>query len=129
MRLNIGKLTSLLLFPSVESFKGRYKEVSIGVTSARNKAFFDSVACCDQIIRYGEETPIDNTLATAYVDMSGGMKLTTALHHHLGANMVESGMVGASHWENGGDVGELPGAKPSFFFALSQIAKRDEEWP
>ncbi|MFQ3201798.1 MAG: hypothetical protein ACI9SK_002533 [Zhongshania sp.] len=100
----------------------------IGVTSARNKEFVDSLDCCDHIILYGEETQLDSTLATAYVDMSGDMKLTTALHHHLGANMVESCMVGASHWESGGDVGKLPGAKPSFFFAPSQIAKRDQEW-
>jgi hypothetical protein len=100
----------------------------IGVTSVRNKDFVDAVDCCDQIILYGEETQLDNTLATVYVDMSGDIKLTTALHHHLGTNMVESCMVGASHWESSGSIGELPGAKLSFFFAPSQIAKRDQEW-
>ena len=42
--------------------------------------------------------------------------------------MVESAMVGASHWEDGGSMGELPGAKPTLFFAPAQIAKRDKEW-
>ncbi len=37
-------------------------------------------------------------------------------------------MVGASHWEERGQTGKLPGAKPTFFFAPSQIAKRDQEW-
>ena len=37
-------------------------------------------------------------------------------------------MVGASHWDQGGDPGELPGARPEFFFAPAQIAKRDKEW-
>jgi hypothetical protein len=42
--------------------------------------------------------------------------------------MVESAMVGASHWEEGGTMGKLPGAKPTFFFAPGQIAKREKEW-
>jgi hypothetical protein len=42
--------------------------------------------------------------------------------------MVESAMVGASHWENRGPVGDLPGARPTFFFAPGQIDKRNREW-
>ena len=37
-------------------------------------------------------------------------------------------MVGASHWEDRGKMGKLPGAKPTFFFAPGQIAKREKEW-
>ena len=37
-------------------------------------------------------------------------------------------MVGASHWEDRGDTGKLPGARPKLFFAPGQIAKRDEQW-
>lgn len=37
-------------------------------------------------------------------------------------------MVGLTHWEAGGDAGDLPGAKPAFFFAPAQIAKREQEW-
>ncbi|MFT5032400.1 MAG: hypothetical protein ACI89D_001303 [Bermanella sp.] len=100
----------------------------VGITSARNQAFVDSLACCDQISLYGDESQIDNTLRAAYVDMSGDAKLTTALHTHFGDNMVESCMVGASHWDGGGKVGNLPGANPTFFFAPAQIAKRDKDW-
>ncbi len=100
----------------------------IGITSARNKDFVEKLGCCDQITLYGEESQIDSLTPTAYVDMSGDAKLTTALHTHLGNNMVESCMVGASHWDGGGEVGELPGAKPAFFFAPAQIEKRDKEW-
>ena len=100
----------------------------IGVTSERNAPFVESLACCDQIITYGNETDIDSSLPTAYIDMSGDVNLTRALHTHLQDNIVESAMVGASHWESGGKAGELPGAKPTFFFAPAQIAKRDKEW-
>lgn len=106
----------------------RVSQKVIGVTSARNRDFVDQLGCCDQLIQYGQESTIDNSLPTAYIDMSGDKALTSALHHHLGDLLVESSMVGASHWEAAGDVGVLPGAKPTFFFAPTQVAKRDRDW-
>jgi hypothetical protein len=100
----------------------------VGVTSGGNKAFVDSLGCCDQVVLYGNESQVNNTIPSAYVDMSGDVKLTTALHTHIGENILESCMVGGSHWESGGKTGKLPGAKPTFFFAPGQIAKRDKEW-
>lgn len=100
----------------------------IGVTSERNVNFVESLGACDQIVTYGNETEIDASIPSVYVDMSGDTALTARLHNHLQENMVESAMVGASHWEAGGRQAELPGAKPTFFFAPGHIAKRDKEW-
>ena len=100
----------------------------IGLTSPANVAFVDRLGCCDEIIVYGEEANIEATVPSAYVDMSGDVRLTTALHKLLGDNMVESAMVGATHWEQRGDAGALPGARPTFFFAPAQIGKRNDEW-
>ena len=100
----------------------------VGLTSSANVAFVDGLGCCDEVIVYGEEAKIDATEPAAYVDMSGDAQLTVALHNLLGENIVESAMVGATHWELRGDTGTLPGARPTFFFAPAQIAKRDGEW-
>ncbi|MDG2501789.1 MAG: DUF2855 family protein, partial [Porticoccaceae bacterium] len=100
----------------------------IGVTSPGNVEFVKSLGCCDQIVLYNNEAEIDASLPTAYVDMSGDARLTISLHNHIGENMFESCMVGASHWQEGGKVGELPGARPRFFFAPGQIEKRNKEW-
>jgi len=100
----------------------------IGMTSAGNVDFVKGLDCCDDVLVYGNETDVDVSKATAYVDMSGDVNLTKALHNHLGDNVLESCMVGATHWEGGGDRGELPGAKPKFFFAPAHIAKRDAQW-
>lgn len=100
----------------------------IGVTSERNIGFVESLGACDQIVTYGNETEIDASKPSAYVDMSGDTALTARLHNHLQENMVESAMVGASHWEAGGKQQQLPGAKPTFFFAPGHIGKRDKEW-
>ncbi len=88
----------------------------------------NSLKCCDEVVIYGNESHIDTTVPTAYVDMSGDARLTAALHNLLGENMVESIMVGATHWEQRGAVGQLPGARPTFFFAPVHIAKRETDW-
>ena len=106
------------------SFKGEI----IGITSEGNAAFVGGLGCCDQVITYGHEAALDPTKRTAYIDMSGNSVLTRALHKHIGENVVESCMVGATHWEKMGNVKDLPGAKPTLFFAPAQVSKRNKEW-
>lgn len=101
----------------------------VGLTSTRNAAFVESLKSCDQLVTYGGENAIDTGLRTAWIDMSGDGPLTNKLHHLLGDNMVESCIVGATHWEAERKRGrDLPGARPTFFFAPGHIAKRDAEW-
>jgi hypothetical protein len=100
----------------------------IGLTSTANAAFVESLDCCDDVVVYGEEARIDASVPAAYVDMSGDARLTATLHHALGENMKESAMVGATHWEERGAMENLPGARPTFFFAPAHIAKREAEW-
>jgi len=42
--------------------------------------------------------------------------------------MVRSIGVGATHWEERRSGGDMPGAKPEFFFAPAQIGKRNKDW-
>ena len=101
----------------------------VGLTSSGNVGFVQSLDCCDQIATYGDEGEIDASLPSAWVDMSGDGPLTGKLHRLLGDNMVESCIVGATHWETERKRDkDLPGAVPTFFFAPGHIAKRDAEW-
>ena len=110
----------------------------VGITAPANVPFVESLHCCDQVLTYGNETALDAAVPTAFVDMSGNRALTVALHRHFADNLVESCMVGATHWESRGSgaglPGEespraaLPGARPKFFFAPSQITKRNRDW-
>ena len=85
-----------------------------------------SLGCCDELIHYGNESEID-AITSAYVDMSGNGTLTDALHHHLSDKLVESCMVGATHWKQlDGDL--ITRRQTYLFFAPGQIAKRDKEW-
>ena len=60
--------------------------------------------------------------------MAGNKNVTRALHHRYADNLKYNCLVGATHWEQSGLDKELPGAKPQFFFAPTQIKKRTEEW-
>lgn len=124
----IGSVSSKTGFGLAELLKQDGTKRVIGMTSAGNLSFVESLNCCDQAFVYGNESDMDTSQRTAYVDMSGNANLTETLHNLLGDNMVESCMVGATHWENRGRAKDLPGAKPTFFFAPGQIAKRDAEW-
>jgi len=126
----IGSVSSKTAFGLAQMLHAD-QEVSqkiVGLTSAGNVPFVARLGCCDDIVVYGDEASIDASLPAAYVDMSGDARLTAALHNLLGDKLVESAMVGATHWEQRGDTGALPGAKPTFFFAPAQIDKRDREW-
>jgi hypothetical protein len=62
--------------------------------------------------------------------MSGNRGVLSKIHHHFLDNLVQSCAVGITHWESRTDkeLEELPGAKPTMFFAPSQIVKRNKEW-
>ena len=100
----------------------------IGLTSPRNGAFVKSLGDCHQVVTYGNESEIDTSKKSVYVDMSGNGELRNKLHNHLGENMVRSIGVGATHWEERRSGGNMPGAKPEFFFAPAQIGKRNKDW-
>ncbi len=100
----------------------------VGLTSPQNISFVEKLSVCDQVVAYGDIAKLDRTKATAFVDMAGSAAVITAIHTYFGENVKESCIVGATHWEADRKRGELPGAKPAFFFAPSHIGKRNAEW-
>jgi hypothetical protein len=101
-----------------------------GLTSAGNKAFVESLGIYDQVVSYDDIASLDNNEPVAFVDMAGNRKVLEQLHHHFQDNMRCSCGVGITHWEarDGADPASLPGAKPTMFFAPSQIQKRNQDW-
>lgn len=100
----------------------------VGLTSPGNVAFVETLGVCDTIAPYDAIGALGNGRKIAFVDMSGAGATITAVHRRFGANVVESCLVGATHWEADRTRGELPGAKPTFFFAPAHIARRTAEW-
>ena len=50
------------------------------------------------------------------------------LRTHLGDAFKYSCSVGGTHWDHLGSGRDLPGPKPTLFFAPAQIKKRNAEW-
>jgi hypothetical protein len=105
----------------------RGEKRSIGLTSSRNKAFCESLGCYELVVTYDELASLDASQPVVFVDMAGSATVTSELHHHYADNMKYSCLIGATHHEDGGPVDDLPGAKPEFFFAPSQVQKRSAE--
>ena len=116
--------TSIALGHSV---KQRGELASIGITSAGNVAFCESLGCYDRVITYDGANALDAGSPVVMVDMAGSAKVLHDLHHYFGDNMKYSCRIGATHYEDMGPVEGLPGATPEFFFAPAHIQSRSKE--
>ena len=101
----------------------------LALTSAGNAEFCKALGCFSDVVIYGDESRLDPAVKSVFVDMSGDSPTTIRLHGHFADSMVSSWKVGLTHWEAGGKLPkDLPGTRPSFFFAPAHIGKRDKEW-
>ena len=100
----------------------------IGLTSPANAPFVQSLGIYDQVLSYDQCATLDAADASVYVDMAGSATIRSTLHHHFKDNLVYSCAVGGTHWDELGGGQNLPGAKPSLFFAPAQIKKRLADW-
>jgi Protein of unknown function (DUF2855) len=100
----------------------------IGLTSAGNSDFVNSLGCYDEVVTYDRVTSLPLDRPVAFVDMAGNSALRAELHRHLGDQIKYSGQIGLTHRSSQPDEPRLPGAKPTWFFAPDQIRKRAKEW-
>lgn len=127
-QLILGSASSKTAFGLAFMLKRRGGVKVTGLTSPGNLSFVEGLGLYDQVLTYDDVEKLTQ-VPSAYVDMSGNREVLARLHRHLGDNVVASCGVGITHWESrdGEDPGDLPGAKPTMFFAPSQIMKRNEE--
>jgi hypothetical protein len=100
----------------------------IGLTSARSADFTRGLGVYDHVISYDELEQLPDEVAV-YVDMAGNSELRGAVHSHFGDQLRHSAVIGATHHDSMGAVpGELPGPRPTFFFAPDRVSKRRSDW-
>jgi hypothetical protein len=100
----------------------------IGLTSPGNQAFCERLGYYDEVVTYDALATLPADVPTVFVDMAGEGRLLHAVHHHFGEQLKHSCIVGATHWEQRETQHQLPGAKPQFFFAPTQVGKRRRDW-
>lgn len=106
--------------------KNRRAEV-IGLTSPGNVEFCKRSGCYDRVLAY-EQLKTLSVRPTVFVDMAGNGSLLHDVHHHFATELRYSCMVGGTHWKKRETQHGLPGAKPEFFFAPTQVKKRQQDW-
>ena len=99
---------------------------TIGLTSPGNLAFTSSLGCYAQVLSYDDVAALE-VVPTAYVDCAGITPLRSALHDHLGTQLVADHVVGVTH-QDSSPAGALVGARPAVFFAPDQMRKRSADW-
>ncbi|RYX96441.1 MAG: DUF2855 family protein [Comamonadaceae bacterium] len=99
----------------------------VGLTSAANKAFCESLGCYTRVLSYEELDQISADAACVYVDFAGNAGLRKAVHARF-ANLKYSCSIGGTHVGQLGGGKDLAGPRPMLFFAPAQIKKRVGEW-
>ena len=100
----------------------------IGLTSPRNAEFVEGLGIYGSTVSYDAIETLERGPAT-FIDIAGDADVRRAVHSHFGDELVHSMAVGMTHWE-GLDPGgaELPGPRPTFFFAPTRVSKRAKDW-
>lgn len=100
----------------------------IGLTSPANVVFTEGLGCYHRVVTYDQIATLPDGMPIVYVDMAGNGQVRATLHHHFNDNMKYSCAVGGTHWDRRAGEGNLPGARPTLFFAPAQIKKRTADW-
>jgi hypothetical protein len=101
----------------------------IGLTSAGNAAYTRSLGCYDAVLLYEELPTLSGEMPTVYVDFSGDALLRRRVHMHFGERLGFSSSIGGTHWEALGSAQDLPGPRPTLFFAPARIKLRSAPSP
>lgn len=100
----------------------------VGLTSARNRTFVESLGCYDRVVLYHAIDSLESESAAVFIEHAGDGAVVNAVHERFGERLVYSCIVGATHWDAAPRAKTLPGAPPTFFFAPAQLEKRTKEW-
>ena len=103
---------------------------AIGLTSSRNKDFVSSLGCYDQVISYDELELVDANLRSIVFDVAGNRGVLENIHQRLGDNILYSGQVGQTHWEDKDHRLSklLPGPRPVYWSGPDQLMALRERY-
>ncbi len=99
----------------------------VGLTSAGNIAFCESLGCYHRVLGYEQLDQLAADTPCIYVDFAGNGALRGAVHRRF-ADLAYSCSIGGTHVGELGGARDLPGPKATLFFAPAQIKKRQGEW-
>ncbi len=106
----------------------RGRQRLVGLTSPANRGFVEATGYYDDVIAYGDVGALAAVPGpAALIDFAGNGDVRRDVHTQLGDRLIESHLVGDTHWQADGG-GPLPGPEPRWFFAPNVIVERVAEW-
>jgi hypothetical protein len=101
----------------------------VGLTSAANAEFVSSLGCYDTVLTYEQWSTQVAPAPTVYVDFAGAAELRRRIHAHFADTLLFSSSIGGTHWDALGSARDLPGPRPTLFFAPAQAKARSTPPP
>lgn len=96
----------------------------VGLTSPARMGFALGLGCYDGLLTYDSLEQLDRAVPTVYVDFAGDAALRRRVHRHFGQALRYSCSIGGTHWSALGPAADVPGPRPTLFFAPKQAALR-----
>ncbi len=89
----------------------------IGLTSAGNIDYVESLGLYDRAIPYDAIGSLDADVPSVVVDFAGNGAALSEIHNRFADNLKYSCLVGATHWDARGLADDIAGPGPILFFA------------
>ena len=124
--LLLSSASSKTAYGTASVLAGRTGLQVVGLTSAANKAFCESLGCYSRVITYEALDTLAADTACVYIDFAGNAGLRRDIHIRF-ANLKYDCSIGGTHVEQLGGGKELPGPRATLFFAPAQAQKRIAE--
>lgn len=122
----LSSASSKTAYGTAALLRGKAPQV-VGLTSAGNVAFVESLGCYDRVLPYEAVDQLSPAVPTAYLDFAGRADLRARIHRHLDARLVHEAVVGITSQEQSG-AQALSGPRTTVFFAPDQMRKRAADW-
>lgn len=123
----LSSASSKTAYGTAYALKRRGGVEVLGLTSASNLAFCNSLGCYDRVLPYEQLDQVAADAPSVYIDFAGNADLRLAIHTRF-ANLKYSCSIGGTHVQQLGGAKNLPGPRATLFFAPAQIKKRHTDW-
>ena len=124
--LALSSASSKTAYGTAFLLRGKAPQV-VGLTSAGNVAFVESLGCYDRVLPYDAIDQLSPAVPTAYLDFAGSTDVLARIRRHLDARLVYEAIVGITSQEQSG-AQALSGPRTTVFFAPDQMRKRAADW-
>ncbi len=124
--LALSSASSKTAYGTAFLLRGKAPQV-VGLTSAGNVAFVESLGCYDRVLPYDAIDQLSPAVPTAYLDFAGSTDVLARIRRHLDARLVYEAVVGITSQEQSG-AQALSSPRTTVFFAPDQMRKRAADW-